>query len=92
MKHTAPPWEAEDEHRPNHETYQIHNGNEIIAHNVSAQNMPLIIAAPELLKALEDIVIWENKITIKDESGEYMSSKTNLFEAAIKIIQKAKGL
>jgi hypothetical protein len=59
---------------------------------IGIEDARLIAAAPDLLKALEDIVIWENKITIKDESGEYISTKTNLFEAAEEVIKKAKGL
>jgi len=51
-QHAPGPWIAEDEHRPNHETYQIHNGKQIVAHGVSANNMPIVRAAPDLLEAL----------------------------------------
>lgn len=66
-KYTLSPWIAEDEHRPNCETYQIHNGKEIIAHNVSAKNMPLVKAAPELLKALILAQHYINVFILRDE-------------------------
>lgn len=54
-KHTPGPWMVDDEHRLNHETYQIHNGKEIVAYGVSAKNMPLVKSAPDLLEALEKL-------------------------------------
>lgn len=46
-KHTPGPWLAQDEGHPNYESYQIHNGKEIICHNVTAKNKDLVLNAPE---------------------------------------------
>ena len=95
-KHSFAPWIADDEHRPNHETYRIHNDKEIIAHNVTAKNKNLVVTAPDLLKALEGMIeSWDVMMTHMPEGvakecvrGYFLGEPKN----AKLVIDKAKGL